>query len=58
MGEGLPVDAVALRTEVKGKYRAVAVDPRGSYHDPFARLQAAARERVADTGKSLDGVVR
>jgi arsenite methyltransferase len=32
MSEALPVDAVALREEVKAKYRAVAVDPHGSYH--------------------------
>ena len=32
MSDGLPVDAVSLRTEVKAKYRAVAVDPHGSYH--------------------------
>jgi hypothetical protein len=34
MSDGLPVDAVSLRTEVKAKYRAVAVDPHGSYHFP------------------------
>ncbi len=32
MSDGLPVDAIALRDEVKSKYRAVAVNPRGSYH--------------------------
>jgi arsenite methyltransferase len=32
MSEGLPVDPAALREEVKAKYRAVAVDPHGSYH--------------------------
>jgi len=32
MSDGLPVDPVALREEVKAKYRAVAVDPHGSYH--------------------------
>jgi arsenite methyltransferase len=32
MSDGLPVDAIALREEVKSKYRAVAVNPRGSYH--------------------------
>jgi arsenite methyltransferase len=32
MTDGLPVDAIALREEVKSKYRAVAVDPRASYH--------------------------
>jgi arsenite methyltransferase len=32
MSDGLSVDAIALREEVKSKYRAVAVDPHGSYH--------------------------
>jgi len=32
MSNDLPVDAVALREEVKSKYRSVAVDPHGSYH--------------------------
>jgi arsenite methyltransferase len=32
MSEGLLVDPSALREEVKSKYRAVAVDPHGSYH--------------------------
>ena len=32
MSDGLPVDGVALREEVKSKYRAVATDPHGSYH--------------------------
>ena len=32
MSDGLPVDPIALREEVKSKYRAVAVDPKGSYH--------------------------
>jgi arsenite methyltransferase len=32
MSDGLPVDPFALREEVKTKYRAVAVDPHGSYH--------------------------
>ena len=32
MSDGLPVDAIALREEVKSKYRAVAVDPHGGYH--------------------------
>jgi arsenite methyltransferase len=32
MSDGLPVDAIALREEVKSKYRAVAVNLRGSYH--------------------------
>jgi SAM-dependent methyltransferase len=32
MSNGLPVDAVELREEVKSKYREVAVNPRGSFH--------------------------
>jgi SAM-dependent methyltransferase len=32
MSEALPVDAAALREEVKAKYRAVAVDPHGTFH--------------------------
>jgi arsenite methyltransferase len=32
MSDGLPVDAIALREEVKSKYRAVAVNPHGGYH--------------------------
>src|SRR5215813_5266808 len=32
MGEALPVDAVALRDEVRAKYRDVAVNPRGTFH--------------------------
>jgi arsenite methyltransferase len=32
MTDALPVDASALREEVKAKYRAVAVDPHGLYH--------------------------
>jgi arsenite methyltransferase len=32
MAEGLPVDAVALRDEVRAKYRDVAVNPHGTYH--------------------------
>lgn len=32
MSDALPIDAGALREEVKVKYRAVAVDPHGSYH--------------------------
>ena len=32
MDEGLTVDAMALRDEVKAKYRNVAVDPHGTYH--------------------------
>jgi SAM-dependent methyltransferase len=32
MNDALPVDAIALREEVKTKYRQVAVHPQGSYH--------------------------
>jgi arsenite methyltransferase len=32
MTNGLPVDAVELREEVKSKYRDVAVNPHGSFH--------------------------
>src|SRR5438067_10015804 len=32
MSEALPVDAVALRDEVKAKYRDVAVNPHGTFH--------------------------
>jgi arsenite methyltransferase len=32
MSEGLPVDAVALRNEVKAKYRDVAVNPHRTFH--------------------------
>src|ERR1700740_1460509 len=32
MNDGLVVDPRALREEVKAKYRAVAINPHGSYH--------------------------
>ena len=32
MSDDLPVDAAALREEVKNKYREVAVNPHGSFH--------------------------
>jgi arsenite methyltransferase len=32
MSDSIPVDPLALREEVKSKYRAVAVDPHGGYH--------------------------
>ncbi len=32
MSEALPVDALALRDEVKAKYRDVAVNPHGTFH--------------------------
>lgn len=38
MSDALPIDADALREEVKVKYRAVAVDPHGSYHFHTGRL--------------------
>jgi hypothetical protein len=42
MSDGLPVDAIALREEVKTKYRAVAVNPHGSFHFiPDARWRTA-----------------
>ena len=40
MTDGLPVDPLALREEVKSKYRAVAVDPHRSYHFHTGRLLA------------------
>ena len=45
MSDALPIDAGALREEVKVKYRAVAVDPHGSYHFHTGRpLSASARD--------------
>ena len=32
MSDGLPIDPLALREEVKSKYRAVAVEPHARYH--------------------------
>jgi SAM-dependent methyltransferase len=32
MSDGLPADPIALREEVKTKYRAVAVNPHGGFH--------------------------
>jgi hypothetical protein len=32
MTDGLPVDAISLREEVKTRYRAVAINPHGSFH--------------------------
>ena len=40
MSDGLSVDPLALREEVKSKYRAVAVDPRGAYHFHTGRALA------------------
>jgi hypothetical protein len=45
MSDGLPVDPLALREEVKSKYRAVAVDPLGSYHFHTGRPLTARRFR-------------
>ena len=52
MSEALPVDAVALRDEVRVKYRDVAVNPRGTFH--FHTGQALARR----LGYDEDIVVR
>lgn len=56
MSEGLPVDAVALRDEVKAKYRDVAVNPRGSFHfhtgRPLARRLGYDETVVARMPKS------
>jgi arsenite methyltransferase len=48
MSETLPVDAVALRDEVKAKYRGVAVNPHGIYH--FHTGRALARRLGYDEG--------
>jgi SAM-dependent methyltransferase len=40
MSDALPVDAVALRDEVKAKYRDVAINPHGTYHFHTGRLLA------------------
>ena len=40
MSEVLPVDAVALRDEVRAKYRDVAVNPRGTFHFHTGRALA------------------
>jgi len=56
MSDGLPVHAIALREEVKTKYREVAVNPRGSFHfhtgRPLARrlgYDEAVVARMADS---------
>jgi arsenite methyltransferase len=58
MNDALPVDASALREEVKAKYRAVAVDPHGSFHfhtgRPLSRRLGCDEAVVA---KLLDGAV-
>lgn len=41
MGHDVLVDPEVLRAEVRDKYRAVAVDPRGSYHFHTGRALAA-----------------
>ena len=48
MNEALPVDAVALRDEVRVKYRDVAVNPRGTFH--FHTGRALARRLGYDEG--------
>ena len=65
MSAALPVDAVALRDEVRAKYRDVAVDPHGSFHfhtgrplarrlgydaDVVARMPDSAIEAFAGVG--------
>src|SRR6516162_9275448 len=65
MSEALPVDAVALRDEVRAKYRDVAVNPRGGFHfhtgrplarrlgydeDVIARMPETAIEAFAGVG--------
>src|SRR5215469_11689333 len=65
MSEALPVDAVALRDEVRAKYRDVAVNPRGGFHfhtgrplarrlgydeDDIARMPETAIEAFAGVG--------
>jgi hypothetical protein len=65
MSEALPVDAVALRDEVRAKYRDVAVNPRGGFHfhtgrplarrlgydeDVIARMPETAVEAFAGVG--------
>ena len=54
MSDGLAVDPLALREEVKAKYRTVAIDPHGSYHfhtgrptGATARLRSGGRGRLA-----------
>jgi arsenite methyltransferase len=37
MSDDLPIDAIALREEVKSKYREVAVNPHGSFHSHTGR---------------------
>jgi len=58
MSDGLPVDPRALREEVKAKYRAVAVDPHGSYHFHTGRpLARRLGYEEAATGALPDGAV-
>jgi arsenite methyltransferase len=58
MNDALPVDASALREEVKAKYRAVAVDPHGSFHFHTGRpLSRRLGYDEAVVAKLLDGAV-
>ena len=58
MSNQLPVDQLALRVEVKAKYRAVAVDPHGSYHFHTGRpLARRLGYEEAATGALPDGAV-
>ena len=58
MSDDLLVDANALREEVKAKYRAVALDPHGSYHFHTGRpLARRLGYEEAATGALPDGAV-
>jgi len=71
MSEALPVDAVALRDEVRAKYRDVAVNPRGGFHfhtgrplarrlgydeDVIARMPETAIDAFAGVGNPFSQV--
>ena len=53
------VDAndATVRPDLTGRDKAVETAPRAEIDHPLARLQGAKRERVTDTGKSLNGAV-
>ncbi|HWE44782.1 MAG TPA: hypothetical protein VG407_02050 [Caulobacteraceae bacterium] len=56
MSDALPVDAVALRDEVRAKYREVAVNPHGGFHfhtgRPLARHLDYDEAAVAGTPRA------
>ena len=71
MSEALPVDAVALRDEVRAKYRDVAVNPHGGFHfhtgrplarrlgydeDVIARMPETAIDAFAGVGNPFSQV--